>query len=456
MRLRYVHLGGFRPSDLGGRAGRVTLLLLVLIGCHAPGPGADLVESVIAVVDEEPILRTEIEAQLEMALYSMGIDPNDAARVGEIREQVLDQQIDQLVLYQEAVNQQIPVDESEVGKAVNEAIARNRQEIGSQELFLQQLELEGLTEEELRERYSRQARIEMMVGRLMHRDLNVEVSVSEAEVRAYFDEHQADLPRREAALHLQHIVIGVSADTILVDKAQSLARQIAAQIRSDELSFADAARRYSDDPNGRTGGDLRRVSRGDFAQSMGPDFEDALFELEVGQISEPLPSPLGFHLVSLQEKDPAGAWVHPSHILFRVPVVRADVARAETEAQEVYTRAQAGESFEELARRYSDEPESGARGGDLGWIPTSTLTDQAAELLPQLAEGEITPPLPTDGFFHIFRLIEREGEREYAYEEVATELTNVVREQKRMERYEEWVAEVKQRHYIKRNPWGED
>jgi len=432
------------------------LLLLVLIGCHATAPGADLVESVVAVVDKEPILRTEIEAQLEMALYSMGIDPNDTARVLEIREQVLDQQIDQLVLYQEAVVQEIPIDEEEIDGAVNEAIARNKQEIGSEELFLRQLELDGLTEDELRERYSRQARIEMMVGRLMHRDLNVEVSVNEEEIKAYFDEHQSELPRREAALHLQHIVIGVSPDTILVEKAQSLALEVATQIRSGELSFADAARRYSDDPNGRTGGDLRRVARGDFAQSMGPAFEDALFVLEVDQLSDPLPSPLGFHLVLLQDKDPAGAWIHPSHILFRVPVVQADAARAEAEAEEVYRRAQAGESFEELARRFSDEPESAARGGDLGWIPTSTLTDQAAELLPRLAEGEITPPLTTDGFFHIFRLIEREGERDYAYEEVVTELTNVVREQKRMERYEEWVAEVRERHYIKRNPWGED
>lgn len=452
-----------RTSDRGRAVGTAlasaftaAFLLVPLGGLPATVGAQEPIESVVAVVDEEPVLRSEVEAQLELAIQTMGVDRSDEAQIAELREQILDQQIEQLVLYQEALAQEIPVDQTEVIRAVDEAIARNKQEIGSEEAFQRQLKLEGLTEEELRERYLRQARMEMMIGRLMQRDLDGDITVSEEEVRAYFETNRADLPKRDTALHLQHIVIAVQPDSVLLEKAETLALDVADQIRLGKLSFAEAAERYSDDPNARNGGDLRRIRRGDLTDGMGPQFEDALFELGEGEISDPLPSPLGFHLVKMHEKDPAGQWVHPSHILFRVPIVQADIARAEDRAQEVYELAMAGEPFEALARRYSDEAESAARGGDLGWVPQGGMSGLAAERLPQLAEGEITQPIKTEGFFHIFRLVEREDERDFTYDEVAEELANLVRAQKRENRYEEWVAEIKQRHHVERFPWGED
>jgi peptidyl-prolyl cis-trans isomerase SurA len=468
-RRRPVREGGW-PRPAGSRAipaGFALLALSILTGGEpadaqdrsaAAGvpPGATLVESVVAVVGNEPILRSEVEAQLEMAIYSMGLDRSDQARVAEIREQIIEQQIDQLVLYQEARLQEIPVNQDEVVRAVDEAILRNKQEIGSDEQFQRQLQLEGLSEDDLRERYLRQARLEMMVGRLMQRDLGGEIPLSEEEVRAYFEEHRGDFPKRDTALHLQHIIIAVRPDSVLVDKARTLALDVADQIRTGTLGFVEAAKRYSDDPNGRTGGDLRRIRRGDLIDGMGREFEESLFRLDEGGLSEPLPSPLGFHLVRMNEKDPAGEWVHPSHILFRVPVVQADVARAEDRAQKVYERALAGEPFDALARAHSDEPESAARGGDVGWVPLSSMTGQAAERLPHLGPGEIAAPMAADGFFHLFRLVERDAEREFSFEEVADELADLVQAQKREQRYAEWVAEIKRRHHIKRFPWGEN
>ncbi len=459
---------GRARSSASGRRRVVAPLAVALLSALLPAPfgpfwgfsseamAQEPVESIVAVVDEEPVLLSEVQAQLEMAIQTMGIDRTDEAQVAELREQILDQQIDQLVLYREALAQEIPVDQGEVIQAVDEAIARNKQEIGSEEAFQRQLKLEGLTEDELRERYIRQARMEMMIGRLMQRDLGGDIAVSDDEVRAYYEANRADLPKRDTALHLQHIVIAVQPDSVLLAKAQSLALDVAEQIRLGKLSFAEAAKRYSDDPNGRTGGDLRRLRRGDLTGSMGPQFEETVFGVPEGEVSEPMPSPLGFHLVKMHAKDPGGEWVHPSHILFRVPIVQADIARAEERAEMVYERALAGEPFDELARRYSDEPESAARGGDLGWVPQGGMSGLAAERLPQLEEREITTPIQTEGFFHIFRLVEREDERDFAYEEVAGELADLVRAQKREGRYEEWVAEIKQRHHIERFPWGED
>lgn len=428
----------------------------VLAGFPSAAPAAELLERVVAVVDEEPILLSEVSAAFQIAAKGLGIDLGDTAMVRRLRDQVLEQQIDQRVLFLEAEQREIPVDAAEIIAAVDEAIARNREEIGSEQLFQLQLEREGLTEEGLRQRYAEQAKLELLASRLVRMELGGEITVSSAEVRAYYQEHRDDLPQRHAGFHLQHILIQVQADSLLVTKARDLAAEVAGQIRTGAISFADAARRYSDDPNGREGGDLHRVSRGDFRGRLGEPFEDVVFSAEPDRVSDPLASPLGYHLVLVHEKDPDGTWVHASHILFGVPIMQADRARAEARAEELWRRARAGEAFEILAERYSDDPESRARGGDLGWIPGQALGAAVLEAVDTLQVGAVSRPVRADEGFHVFRVLGREAEREFSFNEIEAELTEWVRNQKMEDRYSEWIEELKQRHYIERRTWGED
>ncbi len=432
-------------------------LTALVAACAAPAAQSpELVERVIAVVDDQPILLSELEAQLAMAAQSMGITPGDTARVRQLRREILEQAIDQRVIYLEAQEQKIPVDEAEIDQVVNDAIARNREETGSEESFQLQLRREGLTEEELRARYREQARLELSVSRMIQRQLHGQVDVTPEEVRAYYDQHRSELPPRETGIHLQRIVIQVKPDPALYDRAREQAADVAGQIARGTITFADAARRWSDDPNGRSGGDLHRVNHGDFADRLGQAFEDSLFALAPGVVSRPLRSPLGFHLILVQEKDPAGAWVHPSHILFGVPIVQADRARAEALAEEIHRRLQAGESFADLARQYSDDPLSREKGGDLDWLPASALGETIRGPILALGVGEISEPIASQTEVQIFRVAGRESEREFAFEEIADQLGELVRNQRMEGRYRTWVDGLRQKHYIERRTWGDE
>jgi peptidyl-prolyl cis-trans isomerase SurA len=417
---------------------------------EAPG---EIVERVVAVVGKEPILLSEARAQLELALESLAVDPSDSAAVAEIREQMLEQLIEQQVLFLEAEARGIVIGESDVSQAVDGMIAQSREGFGSEELFQLQLRQEGLTLEDLRGRFARQARKEIAIGQLIRRQFPDEPQATDEEIRHFYDEHRDEIPRREAAVHLQHILIRVVPDSLILQKAHDLAAEVAGRIRSGEISFAEAARRYSDDPNGREGGDLHRISPGDFRDKLGPAFEDTLFALDPGRVSEPQGSPLGFHLLLVHEKDPDAGWVHASHVLFGVPVLRADETRAEERAREIYGRARDGEEFDELARRYSDDPLNAERGGDAGWIPVSAFEEDLARVVDSLRVGQFSEPIPAEGAFHLFRLLGRESERVYAFEEVAPDLASYVRAEKRQASYTEWVAELKQRYYIERRSW---
>jgi len=455
-----VDCGAVRRRSREGlrRPGRGVLwgaLVLAIVPAGQVAATSELIERVIAVVDDQPILQSELEAQMVFALQSMNIPPSDSTRVRQLRHDLLEQQIEQRVIYLEAQQEGLPVDEGDVDQLVDDAIARNRQEAGTEEAFQAQLRREGLTEEDLRARYREQARMEITVSRFIQREVRSQEDVTAAEVRAYYEEHRADLPQRESGIHLQRIVFQVKPDAGLYERAREQAADVAQQIARGSVSFADAARRWSDDPNGRTGGDLQRVARGDFVDRLGQAFEDSLFALTPGVVSRPLRSPLGYHLVLVQEKDPAGAWVRPSHILFGVPIVQADRARAEDLAAEIYERLQAGGSFIDLARQYSDDPLSRDQGGDLGWLPLSALGETIRGPIDALAVGETSRPIATASEVQIFRVAGRESEREFAFEEIQEELTELVRNAKLEERYRTWVDGLKQKHYIERRAWGE-
>jgi peptidyl-prolyl cis-trans isomerase SurA len=439
---------------LARRVAWVVLGLAFALAGRAVG-APEVVERVVAVVDDQPIMLSELEAQLAIALQSVGIPPSDSARVQQLRTELLEQQIEQRVIYLEAQQEGLPVDPQEVDKLVDDTIARNREESGSEEAFQIQLRREGLTEEDLRARYREQAQMELTVSRLIQRQVRGQDDVTPEEVRAYYDQHRAELPPRESGIHLQRIVFQVKPDSALYERAREQALDVAGQIARGSITFADAASRWSDDPNGRSGGDLRQVARGDFTERLGPAFEDSLFALEPGVLSRPLRSPLGYHLVMVHEKDPAGAWVHPSHILFGVPIVQADRARAEQLAGEVYQRLQAGASFTDMARQYSDDPMSREKGGDLGWLPLSALGENIRGPIDALGVGETSRPISTASEIQIFRSLGRESEREFEFDEVKDELTELVRNTKMEGRYRTWVDGLKAKHYIERRAWGE-
>jgi len=413
------------------------------------GAAAQTIDRVVATVDNQPILLNELEGRVAVALDQAQISPQDTAAVREVRRQMLEDLIDQRVLEREAEAKSIKVTNEEVNTAVEEAIRRNREMLGSEEAFRSQLEREGITEEELRQRYREEARRDMLGSRMVQTEFHGQTTVSAEEVRKYFDEHRTELPQREPAIHLQRIAIRVQPDSVVMERARTLALDVRRRIVGQEMTFPDAARRWSADASGPQGGDLGRIQRGALASRLGVAFEDSVFALAPGAISQPLATPAGYQLVWLQEKGPADEWVRISVILCDAPMMRADQVRAQEKADQIAARLRAGEAFDELARRHSEAPEA-SQGGELGEIPLVALQDSVRAVVERLEVGEASPPIPVEGAFVIFRVLGREAGRPYAYAEVETELTEWLKQRQLEEQYRQWLDGIKAHHYIER------
>jgi peptidyl-prolyl cis-trans isomerase SurA len=185
-----------------------------------------------------------------------------------------------------------------------------------------------------------------------------------------------------------------------------------AEIKSGK-SFVDMAKIHSDDVNTkRNGGELSYLT------AMLPDgyyeFENAMYTLDEGEVSEPVRSNIGFHLVQVIDKRPARGEMHVAQILIRSKERGQEVADAKERIDSVYLKLQRGASFEDMVALYSEDSNTKSKGGDLGVFSISTYEkafEDAAYALKR--DGEISKPIETSIGWHILKRIEKPAKPDY-------------------------------------------
>lgn len=182
--------------NLVRRLVRATLVAAALAGALAVGFVAVLwlaeqalaepIDKIAAIVEDQIILKSEVDEQLAVYAAQENIAESDTASIRELREHILDRMIDEKVVLAEAKTQGITIPESELDAAVSEAIEDTKARIGSEEQFIVELKREGLTIESLKERYRGEVQKQMLQSRLVGKEIRNKVQVVDADVDAYF------------------------------------------------------------------------------------------------------------------------------------------------------------------------------------------------------------------------------------------------------------------------------
>jgi peptidyl-prolyl cis-trans isomerase SurA len=409
-------------------------------------------DAIAAMVNDEPVLASDVEEQLFMFLQRSQAHP-DSSQVDTLRRQVLDQLIDDKLLLAEAKKQNITVNPGEVAKQVESAIADAKQRLGGDEGFQQQLVRENTTEDRLRERYKSDVERQMTEQRLVQK-MFPKKTVTQAEAEAYYLAHKDKFPKVPPQLKLQVIQITPSPDSTLLAAGRTKIEGLRKRIVGGE-KFAKVAAEASDDPgSAKSGGDLGFFRRG----QMEPSLEDAAFALTPGKLSQPVRTPYGWHLVEAIERDtvrsPAGKdsvdadgkpimEVHARHILVKVTPTDADVDKAFELAKKVREQAAKGADFAGLVRKYSTFAGQASADGDLGFLSVGQMQPPIRAGLESLKIGEVSDVLPNAQGFNIFKLNDRKPEREYTVQEIKDELPDAVAQQQFREKYDAWVRTLR-------------
>ena len=433
-----------RANAARGRAlGRAATLFLVsgalaFAGRHSAGAA----ERIAAIVNNNVILESDVDERFQQAAMRFNVDPRDTAATAKLRKSVLDQLIENQVVIAEGTKLGITVSPAEVSAAVDREIGALRERLGGADAYQKALKQEGMTEADLRKRYEPDIRDQLIISRTVNREVQSKTTVTDAEIRTFFDTNQDSIGKRPEELRLAHILIAFEPDSVSAKRARVKADSLRALIAKGR-SFEELAKQFSDDPSGARGGDLGEFGRGD----MVPEFETVAFSLKLNEVSQPVRTRFGYHLIKVSshqaKTDSTEETVHASHIMIGVKSTPADEERARKRALAIRDSLMQGADFAKMAKLYSKDSATKDSGGVLGGVPVNSLPDNLREVLTGLSLNEISVPVKRDAGYHIFKLLGRTPERDYKFEDIKDELRQMVLNKKLEESYRRWYERIK-------------
>ena len=255
--------------------------------CFSPGDGAILLDKVVAVVNSDVITWSELYKAMEFDASQAvkAMSEQERRKIFKQNETMfLENMIDMRLLLQEAKKANINASDEEVKKTMA-AITEKYGMTDSD--YKDALKKEGFTTEEYKKKLAEQ----IIINRLMDLEVRSKIVITDAEVNSSLEKNKG-MTAGDEGYKIHHILVKKTED---MRQAEEKARGIYEKIMAGE-NFAEAARKYSDDPSAKTGGDLGFVKKSDLSK----EFLGALTKLKPGEVSEPFRSDRGMHIVLLE------------------------------------------------------------------------------------------------------------------------------------------------------------
>ena len=399
----------------------------------------EVLDKIVAVVDNEIILKSELDLRVQMEAAKSNLNPDDPI----LRKRVLNGMITEKLLYAQAKLDSIEVSDEEVKQMLDNQMNYFIQQYGSKERVE---ETYGMSIERIKKEFRDDTKKNLMAQRLQQQKFG-EIDVTRREVEEFYKTYKDSLGLIPEKFTLSHIFIDPSKSQNAKKKAREFAEALLDSLKNG-ADFAVLATKYSDDPGSRAqGGDLGLVQRGVFY----PEFEAAAFALKEGEISDVVESPVGFHIIQLLERK--GNQIHTRHILV---MVKSD-DKSDLKAIELLTEIkdsirQGYNTFEYYAKKYSDDKETAKFGGKLGTLEVGQLDKQILQTVYTMKEGEISAPKklvigPKKYGYHIVKLIKRVPEHVANIDKDYDDIKRLAEYRKREQESKKWVEELKSHIY---------
>lgn len=416
---------------------RITTFILsccLALSVHAQPQRLD---HVVAQVDDDIILHSELQQRIDQVKrQNRGNSlPSDT----QLRDQVLERIIIESIQLQMADRGGVRVSEGQLNEALERIALQNNLTLPQ---FQQAMEDEGTSFNAARE----QIRTEMRLSRVQRFQVGERIQITDQDVDYFL---ASDLGRMasSAEYNVAHILIATPENASASDirAAQQKANDIVQQLRAG-ADFQRMAIAESNARNALEGGDLGWRKEAQLPSLFAP----IAVTLAVGDISDPINSSGGFHIITLLDKRGGATQIITQtkvrHILLQTNEIR-DEQQSEQLIQMLYQRLQAGENFAALAREYSDDPGSGSQGGDLGWVSPGDMVPIFDQTLQQTDVNSISAPFQSQFGWHVLTVEERRQT------DIGIELQrNQVRQMLYSRRFEEelpiWLRKIRSEAYV--------
>jgi peptidyl-prolyl cis-trans isomerase SurA len=380
-----------------------SLLLAAIFSLAATGHAEPQpLDKVIAVVDKSVIMQSELDERLFQVVNNARANNLALPDVEALRKQVLDHLISEHLQLQTAKRVGFQVTDEQVNQSI-EQIRRSNQL--SPQQFAAQLEQDGLTMADLREKLRRDITIQQIQQGMVQQRIHI----SPLEIDNFLKSADAQF-WISPEYHLGHILFSLSqsASAEDVEAAKQKAEDVVKKIRAG-ANFAELAIAESDGPAALNGGDLGWRKTSDLPSL----FAELLPPLQPGDVSEPARSPAGFHILKVYDKRGGEQQTEQQtkvrHILLKPSAILSD-EDAKAKLEKLRQRILNGEDFAALAKEHSEDIGSMLAGGDLGWSRPGMFVAEFENTMAQMDVGEISQPFRSQFGWHILQVEERRQE----------------------------------------------
>lgn len=399
----------------------------------------ELLDRVVAVVDSGIIMESQLNSRVEEILVRLKSDKAELPPLNLLEEQVLDRLIIEEIQLQLAERAGIKISDSELNQTLARVASQNNLSL---EDFRIKLEGEGTSYKSFRDTI----RKELIIQRVQRGKVGSKIDISEQELENFINSEEGKTQLAEQ-YNVQHILLAVKSNsseletTEIKNNAESLIKRI-----NDGENFEKLAASYSSGQNALEGGFLGWRSSAELPSL----FADAVLDMKVGEVSTPLKSGAGFHILKLIDKR-GNTVKFLDQTLARHILVQPSEIRTENQAEElinsIYQRLVEGEDFKQLARQFSEDPGSKMDGGELGWSNPGDYDPAFEQTLNATEIGQLSEPVKSSFGWHIIEVMDRRNE-DVSQEEQKNRAYQIIFKRKFEQELQSTLIELRAEAYV--------
>ena len=409
---------------------------------------AQIIDGVIAIVNDTPILRSQLDRAVAQASAQLQAQNKPVPPAQQLYPQVLDQLITKQIQLDIIKRQGLQAEENTVNAALTNLAQQNG--VASLAEFQQKLDAQRAgSYQALRQKVSE----DLAIQTLQQQQLASRIKISDQDVDNFLKSPESNALEKSQYRTL-HIRVPFEADAAgkTSDKQKKQALTVATQIAKNlqaenaniEQIMTDAQTNYN-----------AQIQGGDMGYHVAAELPTELSKnitaLEVGQVTNPIATAEGYNVIKLVDKRGGQQKIidqwHTRHILISPSTaLPADMAKQQIDT--IYEKLRQGEDFATLANTYSKDPGSASNGGDLGWVSEGDMVPSFEAMMKKTSVNDYSVPFQSQFGWHIVKVDEKRQKdvsdvyrksmaREILYQRMAPQALD------------DWMQELRAQAYVK-------
>ena len=400
------------------------------------------IDGIAAIVENNIILKSDLLQMVSMTAAQNKINFEQNPDLYEkIEKNILKSMISQKILLEMAILDSIVVEEGEVNQALDQQVENLIFQTGGKEGAERAL---GQSIKDFRREFWYEMQDRLITERYQQGLLS-NISVTREDVKSFLLTYQDSLPFEPTKFQVRHLLRKIKPSEQVIIKTKTVLNEIKENINSGKLSFSEAAKIYSEDPGSKNnGGSLGWVKRG----SLVKNFETVAFTLNLNEISEPVETQFGLHIIETLEKK--GDKIKVRHILITPSITEEDTKRTFDFITKLKTDSiKTFQDFKLFVNKHSEDELTKKVGGSLGWIdPLNYSVKEIGESIKYLEKDVCSPPINSNLGLHLLWIEDVKKGGVLNLKHHYPKIEELALNHKKMKWYDLWIKKAQEDFYI--------